>query len=614
MKQIKFLGVVALALSLGLAACNGGGNSKGSSKHTHTWGDYAQVKAATCTEKGKEERVCSGCGQKQERDINALGHQFLEGDADVKTDVVPAGCETDGSYKHVCQRCQQTIQETVQATGHDWEDAADQTGAVEATCTEAGTKIQTCKNGCGKTQTVEVPALQHDFDEGTPLTKPAATEKNVFGNDTIWAEITNYSCKRGDSFRYAWSAKEVNFDYKNVPDGAEPELLDDGEGIRFFGRPICNAMELNAQGDAAQSGNTPTIPDPDVKGSRFEFDFEFDQDLTDVCLSAEFTPAQYTSDVFRNGDGVEDWTPGYKNVTLKTPGVHWTQEEINAAQEGDPAYGKTVEDWKTAPEYEGEIIKPFRFIIYLDGEEVELDPNVSNQAAGRKWYQFPCKLNLTKGKHNLNIAMAGGYRHVFYQFSFEKRAPEHQHNFTVGDKAADSALRAVSCRCGQNGYELQAADLTSGQKEPSRDGTNTAAKNTRLGKNDIYDDVWNITGIAAGTYDLYLEARASAGNANAYWNAKTAQDNGDTAANNGNGSQDYRYKVKVDSGDYVNIGGNTAADKYSAYGLNETTPAWTTKAVARITVANGAASITIHNENNGYAIWVYGARLLSVAA
>ena len=41
--------------------------------------------------------------------------------------------------------------------------------------------------------------------------------------------------------------------------------------------------------------------------------------------------------------------------TVKTPaveavdGVHFTQEEIDAAQEGQPAYGKTVDDWKVEP-------------------------------------------------------------------------------------------------------------------------------------------------------------------------------------------------------------------------------------------------------------------------
>ena len=46
MKQIKILGVLAIALTLGLAACGGtpgGDNSHASdqsSKHTHSWGDW----------------------------------------------------------------------------------------------------------------------------------------------------------------------------------------------------------------------------------------------------------------------------------------------------------------------------------------------------------------------------------------------------------------------------------------------------------------------------------------------------------------------------------------------------------------------------------------------
>ena len=624
MKQIKFLGVVALALSLGLAACNGGGNSKGSSKHTHTWGDYTQVKAATCTEKGQEKRVCSGCQQEQTRDIPALGHQFLEGDADVKTDVVAATCEEAGSYKHTCQRCQQPITETVAALGHDWEDAADQSEAIAPTCTEAGTKIQVCKNNPAHKQEVEVEALGHDFSNPHKLDIPGPTETNTKGEIPFqWAEITNYSCSRGDSYRYAWSAKEVNFDYANegvhwtqeeidaAVEGdpaygkttadwkSEPNLLDDGEGVRFFGRPINNAMPLNNAGDAADRGNTPKIPDPTVKGSRFEFDFVFDADLTDVCLSAEFTPAQYVRDLFKNEDGVEDWTPGYKNVV---PAVD---------EEGNP-----VLDADGNPTYTGEMIAPFRFIILLDGEEVELDKTVSTRGSSRAWYQFPCKLNLSKGKHNLNIAMAGGYRHVFYNFAFEKVAPAHEHRWTVGDKAADSALRPMTCRCEATGYELQAADLTSGQKAPTA-GNDDATKNTRLGKGSVYDDVWNVTGIAAGTYDVYMQAQCSRNNKNAYMNAATAIANGDRASNNGSTAElqgEHRYKIKVDDGTYTNIGEVTA--KYSDYGWEEDNGAcnWSNKPVATITVAAGATSITVHNMNNGYAIWVFGLRLVKAAA
>ena len=429
---MKILSVLTIALALGLTACGGGSNSQ--KKHKHEYGEWQTVTPATCTEGGTEKRICKNSDGKctkieDTRETDPLGHLFAEGDADVKTDVVNPTCETAGSYKHTCLRCNQLIEETVPETGHDWEDAADQTGAVLPTCTEAGFKIQTCKNGCGKTQKVKVAALEHDFDEGTPLPVPDATEPNTKGEVPYhWATITNYSCSRGDSFRYAWSAKEVNFNYKDVAEGAEPELLDEGDGIRFWGRPIGNAMALSSEGRAS-SNDDPKIPNPNVKGSRFEFDFIFDKDLEDVCLSAELEPAQYTNDVFKNRSGDQEWTPGYKNIEIDQPGEKFTQEEIDAAVEGDAAYGKTTDDWKVEPTYKGDIIQGMRYIIYLDGVEVPLDGSVNTAPNGKRWYQFPCKLNLTAGKHNLNIAMAGGYLHTFYNFSFEKVAPAHVHNF-----------------------------------------------------------------------------------------------------------------------------------------------------------------------------------------
>lgn len=182
---------------------------------------------------------------------------------------------------------------------------------------------------------------------------------------------------------------------------------------------------------------------------------------------------------------------------------------------------------------------------------------------------------------------------------------DHDHSYVAGEKAADSALRSLSCTCGQGGYELQAADLTEGQKAPV-----SSDKNTRLGKN-IFDDVWNITGIKAGTYDLYLNAQNSAGNDNAYWNAATAIANGDKASNNGNTPElqgEYRYKVKIDSGEYTPIANDT--ERYSDFGLSNAKAAWTTKPVARLVIVEGAASLTIHNMNNGYSIWIYAARLI----
>ena len=436
---MKILGVMAIALTLGLTACGGKGGSSSTAKHKHEYDAGVVTTQPTCTEAGVKTYTCKNSDGKCDKvtkteTVPALGHAFA--DPDVKTNVVEAECEKEGSYDHVCTRCGQTIHETVAALEHDWQDATDQTGAIAPTCTEPGTKIQECSL-CHQKKSVRVAATGHDFPEtGTKLPVPAATEPNTKGEVPFhWAEITNYSCTKGDSYRYAWSAKEVNFDYANegvhftqeeidaAQEGdpaygkttadwkSEPNLLDDGDGIRFWGRPIGNAMVLSNEGRASGSSDEK-IPDETVKGSRFEFDFIFDTDVNDVCLSAELTPAQYTNDIFKNRSGDQEWTPGYRFVD----------------DDNDPSTPKKAEQ-----------ITGMRYIIYLDGVEVPLDSSVSTAPAGRGWYQFPCKLNLTAGKHNLNIAMAGGYLHTFYQFSFEKVAPAHEHKYDAGTAQNDEA-------------------------------------------------------------------------------------------------------------------------------------------------------------------------------
>ena len=503
MKQIKILGVLAIALTLGLASCNkpageeqqSGAGEQGESQQTqtsveeckrHTWGDWVVVTPKTCTTDGSQKRTCSVCGKEETKAIKASHEwgqyvevtpascsaegverrtcsacQATEDRPISKLDhtwgawetVTAADCTNAGSRKHECEVCHEVETEAVQALGHQWVDAEDQTGAVAPTCTEAGTKIQKCsRDGCNATQTISVDALGHDFPEtGTKLPVPGATETNTKGEVPFhWAEITNYSCTRGDSYRYAWSAKEVNFDYKTVADGAEPELLDVGEdGIRFWGRPIGNAMVLSSEGRA--SGNDDEkIPDESVKGSRFEFDFVFDTDVNDVCLSALLEPAEHTNDIFKNRSQDQEWTPGYRFVD----------------DDNDP------ETPKVAQKIEG-----MRFIIYLDGVEVELDDSVNTRPNGTRWYQFPCKLNLTAGKHNLNIAMAGGYLHTFYQFSFEKVAPAHQHNFvneTKVDKKGDGYVDYYTATCAKEGAQrisIAAMDGTFADGSNNKNGT-----------------------------------------------------------------------------------------------------------------------------------------------
>jgi len=75
--------------------------------HEHAFGEWTQVSAPTCTEKGKEERVCA-CGEKEERDVDALGH--LAGDWEV---VLEPTVDAEGQKVKKCTRCQEVLETEV---------------------------------------------------------------------------------------------------------------------------------------------------------------------------------------------------------------------------------------------------------------------------------------------------------------------------------------------------------------------------------------------------------------------------------------------------------------------------------------------------------------------
>ena len=104
--------------------------SCGDEECEHTFSDYAVVPGseASCTAAGKEARVCTKCGQTEDREIPALGHDWVD-----------ATCT---EAKH-CSRCSATEGEPL---GHDW---------VDATCEGA--------KHCTRCQITEGASASHRF-------------------------------------------------------------------------------------------------------------------------------------------------------------------------------------------------------------------------------------------------------------------------------------------------------------------------------------------------------------------------------------------------------------------------------------------------------------------
>lgn len=94
------------------------------------------IKEATCTDDGKEEIVCSKCGDIKTEIIAATGHKYDDGKV-----ITEATCTEDGEKIYTCTKCSKINKEIIEAVGHKWND-----GVVlkEATVEQEGLKEYEC--------------------------------------------------------------------------------------------------------------------------------------------------------------------------------------------------------------------------------------------------------------------------------------------------------------------------------------------------------------------------------------------------------------------------------------------------------------------------------------
>ena len=165
----------------------------------HSWGEWVTTTDPTCTQAGKESRVCSRdashietraveayghtfeivssreptctkqgiivyqcprCGESYHETIDTIAHSPA---AAVEENRSEPGCESEGSYDSVvyCRDCHIEIsreKQSIAAIGHDW-------GAWEQTtapgCTAEGAQTRVCKRDASHTETKAVEALGH---------------------------------------------------------------------------------------------------------------------------------------------------------------------------------------------------------------------------------------------------------------------------------------------------------------------------------------------------------------------------------------------------------------------------------------------------------------------
>ena len=144
-------------------------------KAAHTYGEWKETKAPTCTEAGERTRVCSVCEEVQTEVMDKLAHKM-----DAGTVTKEATCETAGVKTFKCTNadCTYSTEEAVAKLEHKM-DAG--TVTKEATCGAAGVKTFKCTNaGCTHSTEEAIAQLPtHTWDAGKVTTEPTTKAEGV---------------------------------------------------------------------------------------------------------------------------------------------------------------------------------------------------------------------------------------------------------------------------------------------------------------------------------------------------------------------------------------------------------------------------------------------------
>ena len=136
--------------------------------------DTVNSVAAKCGVGGTDIFVCTECGEELRRvPTDALEHEWDNGTTATN---VPCGSTADIHYECTRDGCDETKDVTGAVVNHDWK--LDEAASTPAKCGVAGENVFVCQNAnCPlQTKTEPVAALEHNWDEGTPVGNVACGE------------------------------------------------------------------------------------------------------------------------------------------------------------------------------------------------------------------------------------------------------------------------------------------------------------------------------------------------------------------------------------------------------------------------------------------------------
>ena len=190
----------------------------------HSWSDWTNIKEATQTQEGLQERTCSSCGSKEQRVTQKLPSVHSHSYA---AEVIKPTCTVQGYTKYVCACGAAYTDSATPAAGHSWGDWAT---VREATSTQEGLQERTC-GSCGEKQQQTVAVLHpdakgyvyitircdtvldnmQDLQAGKSEFVPAdgvilpMVEVPYYENETVF-EVLNRVCKTANiQIEYSWT-------------------------------------------------------------------------------------------------------------------------------------------------------------------------------------------------------------------------------------------------------------------------------------------------------------------------------------------------------------------------------------------------------------------------
>ena len=138
----------------------------------HTYGDFVETKAATCTADGERAKTCSRCGDVVKETIKATGHSFGEW-----VTTKNATCKESGVQTRTCA-CGATETKSIAKLPHNYAPAV---VVKNPTCTETGVKTSTCTT-CGDVKSEVIAAKGHtDADKDNKCDECGETISTSFG-------------------------------------------------------------------------------------------------------------------------------------------------------------------------------------------------------------------------------------------------------------------------------------------------------------------------------------------------------------------------------------------------------------------------------------------------